>query len=315
MPAETARRRDKSLLTICVALRNRPVVDFVRAVVRAGYAEYFRSSPEQVDGIVEEAFGHLTLSQRDGINPGKLLETISFLLENTFRRGDSSYWFNREYHEYKTRIKPQQDFHQLQRLIPGQSVLDYGCGSGYLAAQLERGGFQVFTTDVLDYRYEEAKHLPFRRMNSPTDVPYPDDSVDTALVQAVLHHIDRDDLPRVIQRLARIARHLVIKEDTYDLPPNFEGREQLLAAQPLLRRFTGMSREAQFQALVLIDFYANAIAQGLPEMNMPFEFKSIGEWREILGSEGFRLEKTIVVGLEPGRVHKSCHVWLVCERT
>ena len=74
-------------------------------------------------------------------------------------------------------------------------MLDYGCGSGYLAAGLLAGGYEVFTTDVLDYRYEEARRLPFAQMASPTDIPYPDNSVDVALVQAVLHHIDSDDLP------------------------------------------------------------------------------------------------------------------------
>ena len=36
-----------------------------------------------------------------------------------------------------------------------------------------------------------------------------------------------------------------------------------------------MTLEAQRQVLVLIDFFANAIAQGIPEMNMPFEFKTV----------------------------------------
>ena len=39
--------------------------------------------------------------------------------------------------------------------------------------------------------------------------------------------------------------------------------------------FTGMTLEAQHQVLVLIDFFANAIAQGIPEMNMPFGFKTV----------------------------------------
>jgi SAM-dependent methyltransferase len=306
--------RDKSLRTICHALRNRQVVDFVHVVVRAGYVEYFSTAIEQVDGMLDDAFGKLALGQSNGANPSRLLEVSSFLLENTFRKGDSSYWFNQGYHEYKTRIKPESDFQQLMHLIPGQRVLDYGCGSGYLAARLERGGFSVFTTDVLDYRYQEAKHLPFVQMSSPTDVPYPDNSVDTALVQAVLHHIDPGDLPLVIRRLGRIARYLLIKEDTYDLPLDLDGCDRLLAAQPLLRSFVGLSREEQYQALVLIDFFANAIAQGIPEMNMPFEFKTIKEWRQILGANGFRVDRTLVAGFEPGRVHKSCHVWLLCER-
>jgi len=299
---------------ICTALGSQQAVDFVHTAVRTGYAEYFRTAMERVDGMLDESFGKLALSQSGGANPGKLLEATSFILKNTFNKGDTSFWFNQAYHEYKTHIKPETDFQQLKQLISGRRVLDYGCGSGYLAVRLERGGFDVFTTDVLDYRYEEAKHLPFIRMSSPRDVQYPDNSVDTALVQAVLHHIEPNDLPVVIQRLGKIAKHLLIKEDTYDLPPDLDGRDRLLAAQPLLRAFVGLPRDAQFQVLILIDFFANAIAQGIPEMNMPFEFKTIDEWRQILTSNGFSVNRTQVLGFEAGRMHKSCHVWLLCER-
>ena len=123
------------------------------------------------------------------------------------------------------------------------SVLDYGCGSGYLAARLAKGGYEVFTTDVLDYRYAEARHLPFVQMTSSTDISYPDDSVDVAVVLAVLHHINPNDLPRVIQRLRKIARYALIKEDTYGLPEQIEGLAESLATQPLLRSFVAMTLE------------------------------------------------------------------------
>lgn len=304
--------RDKSLQAVCHALRNRQVVDFVHASVKTGYVEFFQNEVEHVKSMLDEAFNRLAQSQSDAVDPAKLVEAASFLLENTFRNGDASYWFNLGYHRYKTEVKPEADFRQVKPLIRGQRVLDYGCGSGYLAARLARAGYDVFTTDVLDYRYQEAKHLPFVRMSVATDIPYPENSIDTALVQAVLHHIEPDDLPVVIRRLARIAKHLLIKEDTYDLPVELDGLAGAIAAQPLLKAFTGIPREAQYEALVLIDFFANAIAQGIPEMNMPFEFKTIKEWRQILDMNGLTVNRILVAGFEPGRMHKSCHVWLLC---
>jgi SAM-dependent methyltransferase len=196
-------------------------------------------------------------------------------------------------------------------------VLDYGCGSGYLAARLAKGGYQVFTADVLDYRYQEAKQLPFVQMSSPTDIPYADDSVDVALIQAVLHHIDPNDLPRVLHRLGKIARYLLIKEDTYGVPAHMnelEGMNDALSTQPLLRTFVNMPLATQHQVLVLIDFFSNAIAQGLPEMNMPFEFKTLSEWQQVLPAHGFKVNRAVLAGFEPGRMHMSCHLWLRCER-
>jgi hypothetical protein len=64
------------------------------------------------------------------------------------------------------------------------------------------------------------------RLSGSPDIPYPEDSIDTALLQAVLHNIEPHDLPVVIRRLARIAKHLLIKEDTYGPPENWMGSPQ-----------------------------------------------------------------------------------------
>jgi SAM-dependent methyltransferase len=311
----SAMTQDRAHRTVAEALRHPVVVEFVRATVKAGYLEFFGDYSDEVCSMVDRAFDRLSGSQSDSVDPDQLVRVTSALLEDTFRKSDPSFWFNQIYHQYKTQTKPEIDFEQLRKLLPGKRVLDYGCGSGYLAARLAKGGYKVFTTDVLDYRYAEARHLPFVRMTSATEISYPDDSVDVALVLAVLHHIDADDLPRVIQRLRKIARYALIKEDTYGLPEKTEGLAESLTTQPLLRTFVGMTLDVQQQVLALIDFFANAIAQGLPEMNMPFEFKTVAQWEQVLLQNGFRVNKSLVVGFEPGRMHKSCHVWLVCERT
>jgi SAM-dependent methyltransferase len=203
-------KQELALRTVAGTLRNGDVVDFVKTSVKAGYREFFGEFSDEVCGMVDQSFDRLAGSQRDGVEPERLVEVTSALLDDTFRKSDASFWFNRIYHKYKTETKPEGDFQTLQKLLPGKSVLDYGCGSGYLDARLAKGGYQVFTTDVLDYRYEEARQLPFVQMSSATDIGYPDDSVDVALVLAVLHHINSEDLPRVIQRLRRIARYALI---------------------------------------------------------------------------------------------------------
>jgi len=308
--------QDLALRTIADALQNPTVVEFVSASLKAGYREFFNSAGSQVCEMVDISLEKLARSQQSGANAVQLVDVTSELLQHTFCKADGSFWFNRVYHQYKTRTKPETDFQQLQKLLPAtvKTVLDYGCGSGYLAARLAKGGYRVLTTDVLDYRYDEARSLPFVQMAAATDIPYPDNSADAALVQAVLHHINSDDLPLVIRRLAKIAKYALIKEDTYGLPNHLEGLNERLAAQPLLRTFVRMSLAEQHQVLVLIDFFSNAIAQGIPEMNMPFEFKTVSEWEQVLPSNGLRVNKTVLAGFERGRMHKSCHVWLVCER-
>ncbi len=302
-----------SLLAICNALQEPAAVSLLRLSLKAGYHEHYPEYLPQIEGMIDDGLNRLVNSQRMAADPAALASTTHHIIAEIFHKNDPAFWFNHIYHEYKTVLKPEADFQQLQPLLRGQRILDYGCGSGYLSVRLVRGGYQVSTTDVLDYRYEEARSLPFLQMSSPTDIPYPDSSIDTALVQAVLHHIDLGDLPTILQRLSRVARRILIKEDTYDLPSHLPDLSEVLSRQPLLQAFCALPGEKQIQALVLIDFWANAIAQGLVEMNLPFCFRSVSSWQQILPANGLRVIQTVLVGFEPGRMHQSCHVWFVCE--
>ena len=166
--------QDQALRTVADALRSPTVVEFVKASVKAGYREFFGAANDEVCGMVDSAFDEaLATASRTESTPGNLVEVTSALLDDTFRKSDPSFWFNRIYHQYKTQAKPETDFQRLQSLLPGKRVLDYGCGSGYLAARLAKADTQVFTADVLDYRYPEARHLPFVQMASPTDIAIP----------------------------------------------------------------------------------------------------------------------------------------------
>lgn len=130
----------------------------------------------------------------------------------------------------------------------------------------------------------------------------------------MLHHIDSHTLPKVLAKLRKVSSHLLIKEDTYGVPSDMEGVSQTMKSQPLMKRFVEFPRETQRKVLALIDYYANAIAQGVPEMHMPFSFRTPGDWKTVLEKSGFRVTRSLVVGFEPGRMHKSCHIWLSCER-
>lgn len=300
--------------TVCRILQDLDVVSFVRDTLISGYTPYFSAETELVQALVDQALGWLVASQRAGTDENGLIEATTEVIRDIYHKDEPTFWFNQAYHQYKTKIKPQTDFEQICSLIRGQRILDYGCGSGYLSVCLDQAGFQVYTNDVLDYRYAEARYLPFVQMQSPTEIGYPDDSMDTTIVQAVLHHIDTAHLGPILQRLAKVTQRLLIKEDSYGLPSDLPGLEEKINEQPLLARFLNLSQPVQFQELVLIDYFANAVAQGIPEMHMPFEFRTPEQWSQVLAANDLTVERTIVAGFEPGRMHQSCHIWLVCER-
>lgn len=95
----------------------------------------------------------------------------------------------------------------LTGLVAGGSVLDVGCGTGLLAAQLSAAGYQVVGIDPSDGM------LAVMRGRSPEveavkgagdDLPFQSDRFDLVVTVATLHHIA--DADRVRATLAEMVR-------------------------------------------------------------------------------------------------------------
>lgn len=93
---------------------------------------------------------------------------------------------------------------------PGAALLDVGAGSGLLAQALTiTRGIQATLVDVIDYN-----RSPFAlRLFDGRHLPFPTRAFDIALLAFVLHH--SGDARGTLSEAARVARRLVILEDTY----------------------------------------------------------------------------------------------------
>jgi hypothetical protein len=111
--------------------------------------------------------------------------------------------------------------------------------------------------------------------------------------------------------LRRVARRLIIEEDTYAVPAASLGTA---SGQIDLTELNKLDVSEQFQTLVLIDFFGNSVAQGLVDMNFGFQFKQISEWHSLFDSLGFRVVDTEIAGFRPGNIHKCCQVRFVVDR-
>jgi ubiquinone/menaquinone biosynthesis C-methylase UbiE len=106
-------------------------------------------------------------------------------------------------------------FHTLSfvgpALEPGWSVLDIGCGAGYVLGELapER---DVMGIDIVDLR---AIELPRFALYDGLTVPCEDDSFDVVLLTFVLHHVPNDRKAQLVAEARRVARRrVVVLEDT-----------------------------------------------------------------------------------------------------
>lgn len=283
-------------------------LNFTLSMLERSYESHFTDYSGDVRAILEQACKHLLAAH----NGRELYHAAQEVHERFFTSEGDGSWFSEGYSAYKSQRKPLQDFNNFADAISGSSVLDFGTGRGHLAALIARAGFDCYSTDVMDYRGAEAAHLPFRQMASPVDVPYAADMFDCAIVKTVLHHVDEHHLIPLLTNLRRVARRLIIEEDTYAVPVTPPG----IAApgQIELTEFNKLAESDQFQALVLIDFFGNAVAQGLVDMNFGCQFKRVSEWHSIFDSLGLRVVDTDVVGFRPGNIHKACQVRFVVDR-
>jgi len=95
--------------------------------------------------------------------------------------------------------------------LPGKTVLDVGCGGGFLAEEFARDGFAVTGIDPAARSLEAARkhaadnHLEIDyREGKGEALPFPDASFDVVACCDVLEHVD--DLSLVISEVARTLK-------------------------------------------------------------------------------------------------------------
>lgn len=99
--------------------------------------------------------------------------------------------------------------HICEMLPPEASVLDVGCGDGFLAARMQQMRPDVTITGV-DVLVRPETQIPVTRFDGVT-VPFGNDSFDVVMFIDVLHHTED---PMVLLREAgRVSRSLVIIKD------------------------------------------------------------------------------------------------------
>ncbi|MEX2589857.1 MAG: methyltransferase domain-containing protein, partial [Chitinophagales bacterium] len=109
-------------------------------------------------------------------------------------------------------IPPRVDlkFRRLKPFIKGPKVLDIGCGNGGFSLKLMQEGFDVTPLDIQDKSaFEQIKPLVFDGKN----LPFEDNTFDTALLITVLHHTTAQK--ELISEALRAARQVLIMEDVY----------------------------------------------------------------------------------------------------
>lgn len=103
-------------------------------------------------------------------------------------------------------------------LKPGDSILDVGCGKGFLLYEFAQviPGVKIAGIDLSPYAIEHAKEevKPFLEVGNAVSLPYPDKSFDFVVSITTLHNLYNYQLRKALQEIERVGRskkHVIVE--------------------------------------------------------------------------------------------------------
>jgi protein-L-isoaspartate(D-aspartate) O-methyltransferase len=131
--------------------------------------------------------------------------------------GDRKYGYGG--YKYDGRWRPvAEEMARYYDLRPGASILDVGCGKGFLLYEFTQvvPGARVAGIDVSQYAIDNAKEevRPYLQVGSAVELPFEDQSFDFVFSVNTLHNLYNYELARALREIERVSRgpkHIVIE--------------------------------------------------------------------------------------------------------
>jgi 2-polyprenyl-3-methyl-5-hydroxy-6-metoxy-1,4-benzoquinol methylase len=283
---------------------------------------------QQTRRLCDEIFKKVN---RIGDEPEAVYPLVTSLSRS--HRPRSGIWFaafNEAYENYKHHRKLGIKLEQLVPFLGTGTYADIGCGGGDLVSYLKAhyGKFSSYTgIDVMDWRSEEVREkIDFMVFNFAHPEGILPVQFDFATCMAVLHHVGSDQASRLhflrnIRASLRPEGRLLVEEDVI-LPAGEiaadlhlqQQTKQLMREQPLYGAYLEMESHEQEDVLILIDLLANSLTVGVPDMDLPFGFRTINEWTVLFRKAGFVPEKIRITGFVNRTFNRSSHVIYLLRR-
>jgi SAM-dependent methyltransferase len=198
---------------------------------------------------------------------------------------------------------------QIQEHVVGPKVLDYGCGDGEVGRLLYEcsSEYQVTLTDVMDYRAEAARVLPWRDLVDSKERARLTGDIDSALLLTVLHHCE-DPGASLRHILSLRPRRIVTIESVYGLSRDDVRGEAWKSPDADL--WITLSHADQFRYACFWDWFYNKVVNS--GVIVPYNFLSPSGWSFRISALGYHEVMCTYLGIDQPLVPEF-HVLQVFE--
>jgi SAM-dependent methyltransferase len=188
-------------------------------------------------------------------------------------------------------------FAQIQPHLTGPSVLDYGCGDGEVGRRISELGYAVWLRDIMDYRSEAARKLPWRLLSDGVEEALPGKGVDSLLLLTVLHHCENPEFTLRCVRSLRPKRIITI-ESVYDIIPDevFPGSYQETCCTVDALEWLHLPSDEQFRYACFWDWFYNKVVNS--GVVVPYNYSRPDAWQNLLREIGYDEVTRIYLGID-----------------
>lgn len=187
---------------------------------------------------------------------------------------------------------------QIQPHLKGSTVLDYGCGDGDVGRRISDIGFDVSLRDVMDYRSDAARKLPWRLLSdSLEEEAVYDAGVDSLLLLTVLHHCEHP-----LSTLRRVKslrpRRVIAIESVYELTADevFRGTHQKMCCTCDALEWLDLRSDEQFRYACFWDWFYNKVVNS--GVVVPYNYSRPNAWQDRFREFGFHETTRIYLGID-----------------
>lgn len=143
--------------------------------------------------------------------------TVAIQYDQDYWDGDRKYGYGGYKYDGRWRSVAE-DMAKHYGLKPGDSILDVGCGKGFLLYEFTQviPGVKVAGLDFSRYAIDHAKEevKPFLKIGNATGLPWPDRTFDFVVSITTLHNLYNYELHKALQEVERVGKekkHIIIE--------------------------------------------------------------------------------------------------------